>query len=113
MASKATNFISRAIQGGNQLLSCLSDTAALREEWNSLNYDNILIPEDFEGENDHLTPTDLKRYFGVIQQVRRLLTATTTAEFDAAVTTIRAVASQLYGQTPPVPLYAILFKLKR
>jgi hypothetical protein len=101
------------VQSGSALERAIADLGRQREEWSALNLAGVITDADFTGDNDHLKAVDLQRLFALTNQVKALLTATSLAEFDAAVATVRGMVQQLYGTSPPTPLAALLYRLER
>ncbi len=59
LVAKQLNFVSRAIEVSERIVAAHDDLAALVEEYNALDYGNVLLPAAFAGDSRHLSINDV------------------------------------------------------
>jgi len=59
LVAKQLNFVSRAVEVSERIVSAHDDLAALVEEYNALDYGNVLLPAAFAGDTRHLDVADV------------------------------------------------------
>lgn len=83
LTAKKSNFISRSTQAAVTALANIEELREMRREASVLSYGAVLTDEDFVGENDHLTKSDLVAAFQTIDAIVNLLEANDNAHYES------------------------------
>lgn len=83
MNPKISNFISRYRQSVETILANIEELNQLTKEATILNFAAIVQPEDFEGENDHITLQELVAAVQTMTALEAFLVANNNAHYKA------------------------------